>query len=108
MAAFLSQIPGLDQLRLPFRGLLRISSPTPIAVAGLRGRTNERGDFLIATTPPVPEGGPGSAELFFPHFADSGGYTTQFILFSGSSGPPLSGNLRFFSQAGQALSLKLK
>jgi hypothetical protein len=108
-AAFLSQIPGFEMLRLPFKGLLRISSGTPIAAAGLRGRYNERGDFLIAATPPVPEGGAsGSAELVFPHFADAGGYTTQFILFGRGAGPPVSGALRFFSQNGQSMGLKLK
>jgi hypothetical protein len=108
-ALFLRQIPGFELLRIPFKGLLRLSSSLPIAVAGLRGRYNERGDFLIAATPPVSENAsPVSTDLYFPHFADAGGYTTQFILFSAAPGPPISGNVRFFSQSGQALGLGLK
>jgi hypothetical protein len=108
MAAFLSQIPGFELVRFPFKGLLRVSSSTPVSVAGLRSRYNERGDFLIATTPPVPENSSGSTDLFFPHFADSGSYTTQFIMFSGGSGSAISGSVRFLSQNGQPLSLQLK
>jgi hypothetical protein len=105
----LNQVPGFQQLRLPFKGQLRLSSATPIVVTGLRGRNNERGDFLLAATPPVAENAAASpTDLFFPHFVDAGGYTTQFILFAGGSGPPISGNLRFFSQGGDALGLKLK
>ena len=108
-AGFLNQIPGFQLLRLPFKGQLRLSSPTPIVVTGLRGRNNERGDFLLAATPPVAENASSNpTDLFFPHFVDAGGYTTQFILFAGGSSLPISGNLRFFSQGGDALSLKLK
>jgi hypothetical protein len=108
-AGFLNQIPGFQMLRVPFKGLLRLSSTTPIAVTGLRGRNNERGEFLLAATPPVPENAAaGATDLFFPHFVDAGGYTTQFILFAAGSGSPISGNLRFFSQSGDALGLKLK
>src|SRR2546430_12420129 len=38
---------------------------------------------------------------FFPHFADGGGYTTQFILFNGGTDQASSGSLRFFGQSGQ-------
>ena len=53
--------------------------PYPACV-GLRGRYNEREDFLVTTTMPSAESAPSSAELYFPHFVDSGGYTTQFVL----------------------------
>jgi hypothetical protein len=100
-AAFLNQIPGLAPLQAPFSGILRVSSLSSIAVAGLRGRYNERGDFLIATTPPVNESVPPlSAPMFFPHIVDSGGYTTQCILFGGSPGQPVSGSLQLFSAVG--------
>ena len=109
VASFVSEISGLQMLSLPFRGLLRLTSTSPVAVVGLRSRNNERGDFLVATTPPVPEGtSSGGSELFFPHFADAGGYTTQFIIFSNSTGRFLNGSVRFFSQSGQPLDLKLK
>ncbi len=108
LAAFLTQIRGFESLSLPVQGLLRITSASPIVVTGLRSRTNERGDFLITTTPPVAESAPVASELFFPHFAHGGGYTTQFILFGGGSGRTLSGTVRFLSQSGEPLSLKLR
>ena len=100
-AQFLGQFfPGL---RGPFRGILRVSTTSAgIAVVGLRARYNERSDFLITTTPPANEASPlGSAELYFPHLADGGGYTTQFILFSGTEGQSASGSLILVQQSGQ-------
>ena len=108
LAGFLTEIPGLQTLSLPVQGLLRITSASAIAVVGLRGRTNEHGDFLITTTPPVAEDNSSSPELFFPHFADAGGFTTQFILFSNGSSGPLGGTIRFLSQSGQPLDMKLR
>ncbi|MGI8785711.1 MAG: hypothetical protein ACR2L2_18920 [Acidobacteriota bacterium] len=122
-AKFLNQIQGFGSLASPFQGILRIStaSAAGVAVIGLRGRTNERGDFLITTTPPADETAAASnAELDFPQFVDNGGYTTQFILFSSTASPtaagifgrfrataPLNGTLRFFNQAGQPADLNL-
>jgi hypothetical protein len=54
-AIFLSQIPGLGSLPVPFQGVLRVSSSASISVVALRGRYNERKDFLITTVPPVSE-----------------------------------------------------
>ena len=67
-----------------FQGLLRITSVNSIAVTGLRGHYNERGDFLITTTVVQKENDPSpvSSELLFPHFVLGGGYETQFVLFS--------------------------
>jgi hypothetical protein len=78
-------------------------------VAGLRGRYNERSDFLITTTPSVNEATASSpAALFFPQIPDSGGYTTQFILFSGQPGQSSSGTMQLFSQSGGALNVTLR
>ncbi|PYS44838.1 MAG: hypothetical protein DMG13_33245, partial [Acidobacteria bacterium] len=108
-AMFLNQVQGFDSLQLPFHGVLRVSSPASISVLGLRGRYNERNDFLITTTPPINENvAASSSTLFFPHFADSGGYTTQFILFSGVAGQSSSGTLQLFSDSGQTLNLSLQ
>jgi len=89
---------------------LRISttSPNGISVIGLRGRYNERRDFLLATTPavnerlPIPQG-----ETLFPYIAEGGGYTTQFIL-SSAGGQTSSGWLRFYDLSGLPLDLSLK
>jgi hypothetical protein len=110
-AMFLNQVPGLSTLFNPFRGVLRVSTTAPggISVVGLRGRYNERRDFLIATTQPTIEADPpATSALFFPHFADGGGFTTQFILFNGSVDQSSSGNLQFYTQSGQPLSLTVR
>lgn len=108
MSKFLNELPGFQTLNSPIQGLLRITSTSPITVVGLRSRINERGDFLITTTPPIAEGASPTPELFFPHFVDSGGYTTQFILFTAGSRDSVKGTIRFFSTAGRPLDLKLK
>jgi hypothetical protein len=108
---FLNQIQGFNNLPNPFQGVLRVSTSSAggMSVIGIRGRYNERGDFLITTTQAIDETRPASTtEQFFPHFADGGGYTTQFILFNGSADQASSGSLRFFTQSGQPLSLTLR
>jgi hypothetical protein len=106
IAMFLDQLPGFAFLPSPFQGVLRVSASTPISVIGLRGRYNERGDFLITTTPPADETAPiVGTDLFFPHFPDGGGYTTQFILFNGAGDQPASGLIRFSNQTGQAFAV---
>ena len=108
---FLNEVQGFASLPASFKGVLRAITPSAggIAMIGLRGRYNERGDFLITTTSPVLESSnPPAGEIFFPHFVDSGGYTTQFILFSGSAGQSSSGTLRFFSQAGQPMDVRIQ
>jgi hypothetical protein len=105
---FLNQIPGIQSLLTPFRGMLQITSFAPVTIVGLRGRYNERNDFLITTTPPGDESVPPPASgVYFPHFADAGGYTSQFVLFSAQPGQRPSGTLQFVSQAGGALNLTL-
>jgi len=78
-------------------------------VIDLRGRYNERNDFLITTTPPINEAAPpATSPMFFPHIADSGGYTTQFILFSAQPGSSSSGTMQLFNQSGGELGLTLQ
>jgi hypothetical protein len=97
-AFFVNEIPAFASLSLPFQGVMTVSSAAPFAVTGIRGRTNERGDFLITTTaaanPSIPLD---STELLFPHLAEGGGYNTQLILF----GPNTVGAMYFFEQSGQ-------
>jgi hypothetical protein len=96
-------------LGLPFRGILRVSSSNSISLVSLRMRYNERSDFLLTTTPATNEASASStAELIFPHIVDRGGYTTQFVLFSGVTGQTSNGTLRFFAQDGQALNLTVR
>ena len=107
VARFIDEFfPGLPT---PFSGILRIASTAPdIAAVGLRLAINQRQDILVTTTPPVNENAAAAASgLFFPHFVDSGGWTTQFILFSGSPGRTASGMIRFTGQDGEPLELSV-
>jgi hypothetical protein len=107
-AKFLNDVfPSLPN---PFQGVLRIkTSSTAIAIVGLRSRVNERGDFLVTTTPPSVETAPAAAgPLFFPEIADGGGYTTQFILFSGTTGSSANGTVTFTKQDGTPFILTLR
>jgi len=107
-AKFLNEI--FPTLASPFQGVLRTTTDSPgIAVVGLRGRYNERGDFLITTTPSANEGAAStSAELNFPHIVNGGGYTTQFVLFSGTAGQNASGSLHFLKQDGTPFQLDVE
>lgn len=98
-------------LTLPFQGVLRIrTSTSAISVVALRIRVNERGEYLQTTTPPTDENGsaPVGQEYDFPQIVNAGGFTTQFVLFSGYKGQATSGTLSFVSYTAQPLSLSLK
>jgi hypothetical protein len=91
----------------PFQGVLRITAGTSqVLVTGFRTRRNERGDFLITTIPvtnellPAPLG-----ELVFPQVVFLGGFTSQFVLFSGTTYQSGLGTVRFFTQNGLPLIL---
>ncbi len=85
-----------------FLGLVKVTSNGPIGLAGLRGRYNERGDFLITTTPASNDAlATPTLQLVFPHIVSGGGYTTQFILL----GTTASGTLWFNSKNGTAFSI---
>jgi hypothetical protein len=95
-------------LTFPFKGVLKLTggNAAGLSMVGLRLRTNERSDVLVTTTPPTNENTPPStAEVLFPQIVNGGGFTTQFILFSGALGQASSGNLKFFSFDGTPLSL---
>jgi hypothetical protein len=108
VSLFVNEIPGLQSVPLQFRGVLRITSPSGgLAITGLRGRINERGEFLITTTPPLSEADlPSTGELIVPHLVDSGGYTTQLILYGAYAGQNSAGLIQFFAQTGIGLELK--
>jgi virginiamycin B lyase len=109
-AVFLNQIAGLGSLPASFRGVLRIStaSAAGVSVTALRCRYNERGDFLVAPTPPVEEASRSSAEIVFPQLVDGAGYTTLLVLVAGAPGRSSSGVLRSFSRDAVPLGLVLR
>ncbi|PYS54949.1 MAG: hypothetical protein DMG13_06075 [Acidobacteria bacterium] len=113
IGVFLNQIQASGPLPASFQGVLRVSTAAAsgVSVAGFRGRFNERStsNLLLSGMPAVNENTPSSStEVVFPHVVDSGGYSTQFILFSGAAGQSSTGVLRFYSQSGQAMPLILR
>ncbi len=89
-----------------YSGVLRVTSTADVAIVGLRLRINERGELKMTTTPPSEETGASTtADRFFPHFVDSAGWSTQFILFSGTAGGASSGTLGFIDPQGAPLDL---
>jgi hypothetical protein len=108
IASFLHDV--FPTLTFPFQGILRVSGGGSggLSVVSLRLRYNERGELLITTTPPSNEGdNPPTSELLFPDLVNGGGFTTQFILFSGSAGQASSGRLSFLKPDGTAFSLNV-
>ena len=100
VARFLNDIFSLPD---NFSGVLRVTSAADIAIVALRLRVNENGEIKVTTLAPSNEMDPPASESsrFFAHIADSGGWSTQFILFSGTAGQAASGTLSFIDTAGQ-------
>jgi hypothetical protein len=106
---FLNQVDGFSSMPAPFQGVLRVSSSVPISIIGLRGRYNERTEFLMTTIPTVDESSAASTNpLFFSHFAHGSGYTTQFVLISGQAAQSSAGTLKLFSSTGAPLGIRLQ
>ena len=68
----------------------------------MRGLTNQRGEFLITTLPVADLGvTPTAQPLVFPHYADGGGWTTEFM-FVNPTDSTMSGKIRFFGDVAVA------
>jgi hypothetical protein len=108
LALFVDQLPGFENLPQKFTGVLRIStsSATPVALIGIRGRYNERQDFLMSTIEPNADP-PTTGKLYFPHIVQGGGFTTQFVLYSSINAASF-GVVRFFTQTGNPAPTKLE
>ena len=105
VARFLNDIFSLPD---NFFGVLRVTSTADVAIVALRLRVNAKREIKVTTLAPSNEMDPAtSAETFFPHIADSGGWSTQFILFSGAAGQASSGTLTFIDASGQPLDLSV-
>jgi hypothetical protein len=84
-------------------GTFSFSSNIPVSAIALRGLINERSEFLITTLPIANPDQITPATVFFPHFADGGGWTTQFLL-ANPTDETINGTFTFFSPAGQPVS----
>jgi hypothetical protein len=77
-------IPPDFKDRIQF-GLLEIISDQPLSVSGLRVTVNQRNEALLTTTPIADLNQPlGYEPIYFPQFADGGGYVTSLILLNTS------------------------
>lgn len=95
-------LPSNFQNAIQF-GSLDIAGDQPISVLALRGTTNQRRDFLITATPVADlKQTPGNSPVYFPHFADGGGYTTSLILLNTSDSNE-SGILQVLNDDGSPL-----
>jgi hypothetical protein len=65
---------------------------------------NARNEFLMTTFPVADANQPAPEPIVFPHIADGGGYTTQFILLS----PTGEANtvLRLFDEKGMPMAIE--
>jgi hypothetical protein len=98
-------IPSDFQTAIQF-GTLDIESDEPLSVTALRGTTNQRGDFLITTTPVSDlTQAPDNKPLYFPQFADGGGYTTSVVLLNTSSLAE-TGTLQILDDAGLPVTVR--
>ena len=100
ISLYLEEIAGFDQLPESFRGILRITSAanSPVAVAGLRTRYNERGDLLLTTTMALDERTTNpNSEFVVPQFAAGSGYSSEFLIFGQSP------SIQLFDEFGQSL-----
>jgi glucose/arabinose dehydrogenase len=100
--SFVGELPGAGNI-VSFKGVLRITSPTHIAALAIRGRYNERGEFLLSTTPPAAPAENSDNTRFIPHIVDGGGYSTEIVIYDPLEGAPLTGSIYFFDQDGQPI-----
>jgi hypothetical protein len=96
------KLPSNFQSNVQF-GSLEVSSDNPLSVLALRGTVNQRNEFLMTTTPTADfTQSLGYDSVYFPHFADGGGYTTSLILLN-TSDRPQSGILQILDNDGLPL-----
>ena len=81
-------------------GTFTFTTDLPVAVIALRGFVNERSEFLMTTLPVAPIAVPTTGTVYFPHFADGGGWTTQVILVNPTHAP-IRGNVQFFDSGSE-------
>ena len=108
ISKFLNEIFVGSALPQSLQGMLEIKASSPgIAAAGLRGRYNERSDFLITTTPMVDENAPIAGANTF-HILPMAVVTRPSLFYSvAQRGSPRSGSLVFSGQDGNSLSITL-
>ena len=95
IARFLNETPFNGPQRT--EGTFTFSSNIPVAAIAIRGFLNERSEFLATTLPVADPDALPSGSVYFPQFADGGGWITQFVLVNPSD-QAISGTLSFYGQ----------
>lgn len=108
IAKFLDEEP-FNSGETSVNGTFTFSSNTPVAAVALRGLTNERSEFLMTTLPVSPLIDETGDTVYFPHFTDGLGWTTEVILVNPTD-LAIAGTVQFLepgsgSVAAQPLSL---
>jgi Bacterial Ig-like domain (group 3) len=87
-----------------FRGVLNIASSQPDSFLTLRLTINERGETIYSTLPVADLNNPPTGIQILPQIVNGGGYKTQTIVLSTSTGP---GDvfINFFDETGQSVPL---
>ena len=108
VAMFLDQLPGAQGISGEFQGFIQITGSS-VSVLSIRGRYNERGDFLITSTPTISESSASlSTKTLFPYLADGGGFTTEFLLFNRAASQESTGTVNFTDPSGSTLTLAIQ
>jgi hypothetical protein len=108
VSAFIDQSPFFVQN--PFRPSIAnarsftFNSSSPVGVLAIRGRTNERSDFLMSALPVADLSAATTEAAVIPEFADGGGWTTSVAL-TNTSDEVATGSVQFISQGGVALTI---
>ena len=95
IAAFLDEDPFNGGTSID--GTFTFTSTIPVAAVALRGVTNERSEFLMTTLPVSPLSAEVGETVYFPHFADGGGWTTEVILVNPTDSV-LTGTVQFYDR----------
>src|SRR5262249_51853073 len=105
LCAFLTEPPF--NAPSPFAGTFTFSSSLPVGAIALRGRVNERSEFLMTTlrVKDLAEA-PSSAAVVFPHYADGGGWLTQLVL-TNPGDSTITGSVQFLDPQGTPAVLKI-
>ncbi|HLH32657.1 MAG TPA: SBBP repeat-containing protein [Terriglobia bacterium] len=82
-----------------FQGTLTLTSNVAVAAVALRVTTNQRGDVLFSTLPVADLNNPPAGPEYLPQIVNGGGYSTELILISTSSGDS-NVQINFFNDAG--------
>jgi len=103
LSRYIDEIPGL-KVPAEFQGVLTVTSPVPVSVYGIRGRYNERNDYIFTTlNPSNPSGGrPVGIDGVFPHLIDGGGYRTRIVILDDTAANSAS-TLTFTDQDGTSV-----